>query len=67
MHYPLLYVPKLSEFQIATHYPVSAKGSVMMGFVRRYRTRMTKKALGQFAAIFIVDVSDLPSLGTIDR
>ena len=66
MHYPPLYVQfqQVSiKLQLTTRF---AKGSVMMGFVRRYRTRMTKKALGQFVAIFTIDVSDLPSLGTID-
>jgi hypothetical protein len=40
----------------------------MSGFIRRYRKQMTKKALGQLTAIFTIDVSDLPSLGsTLDR
>lgn len=38
----------------------------MSGFVKRYRTKMTKKALGQFSSIFTIDVSDLPSLGSLD-
>jgi hypothetical protein len=37
----------------------------MSRFVRRYRTQMRKKALGQFNAVFVIDVSDLPSLGPI--
>lgn len=36
----------------------------MSGLVKRYRARMTKKALAQFTPIFAIDVSDLPSMGT---
>lgn len=38
----------------------------MRRFVKRYRTKMTKKALGQISAIFTIEVGDLPSLGTIE-